>query len=484
MQFEPEALSANRSAFGGGATTSILHPIVLIAMIAAIILILTQPKKKIVAPFLLLTFLGSFGEQIYIFGVHWFVLRIIIVAGLIRVFSTREKGNRSLMAGGWTAVDTAYTGWVICHSCAAILQFGGASGVIIYQAGFIWEALGGYILLRCLIRDEDDIAFTLKVFAVVAVCLGVAMLNEKLRSQNIFGYLGAEKVLPEMRDGAIRATGDFAHPILAGVFGATLVAPFWWLWQSGRAKVAGILGFAGSTLMVVTSASSTPLLAYVAAFLGLLLWPMRKNMRALRWGLAILLITLHLVMKAPVWFLIAHVDLVAGNSGYHRAMLIDQCIRHFRQWCLIGTDPGKWGWDMWDMSNQFVAEADTGGLATLVFFVLVIKRGYSRIGTARKRVEGQLKKEMFMWLLGVALLTHVVSFFGVQYFDHTKIAWCAFLAMIIAATASILAPRTEKTKVRVEEHCLILPDGALAHSRLQRHSQAVCFGGSDADAAS
>jgi hypothetical protein len=156
-------------------------------------------------------------------------------------------------------------------------------------------------------------------------------------------------------------------------------------------------------------------------------------------------------MKAPVWFLIAHVDLISGNSGYHRAMLIDQCIKHFREWLWIGTDPSKWGWDMWDMSNQFVAEADTGGLATFIFFVLVIKRGYSRVGTARKRLRGSTRKEMFMWFIGVALLAHIVSFFGVQYFDQTKIAWCAFLAMMIAATNSSLAVKTARSRI-VSDH--------------------------------
>jgi hypothetical protein len=450
MQLDP-ALVAQRSAFGGGASASVLHPIMLGATIAATVLILTLPKKRAIAPFLLVIFLGSIGQQIYIGGIHLFVDRILIVAGLIRCFSAKRTPNKSRLAGGWNNVDIAYVIWVLCHSCAAILQFSCASGVIIYQFGFIWEALGAYVLLRCLIHDEEDIEFTVKIFAAITVCLAAGMLNEKLRNQNIFGFLGAMSVTPQMRDGSIRANGAFAHPILAGVFGATLIPLFWWLWQSRKARLAGILGFAGSTIIVVTSASSTPVLAYGATFLGMLFWPLRGKMREFRWGLVILLIVLHLAMKAPVWFLIAHVDLVSGNSGYHRAMLIDQCIKHFREWMLIGTDPGKWGWDMWDMSNQFVAEADTGGLATFIFFVLVIKRGYGRVGTARKRVRGRGKKEKLMWFLGVALLAHIVSFFGVQYFDQTKIAWCAFLAMMIAATAV-------KTRSRAVGGALTIPD--------------------------
>jgi hypothetical protein len=96
----------------------------------------------------------------------------------------------------------------------------------------------------------------------------------------------------------------------------------------------------------------------LAGFAAICFWPFRKGMRTFRWGLVAVLIGLHLVMKSPVWFLISRVDVIAGNSGYHRAMLIDQCIRHFTDWWLIGTNAaGTWGWDMWDLSNQFVAEA-------------------------------------------------------------------------------------------------------------------------------
>lgn len=434
MQYAPD-----KPAFGGGLTATALHPAFLVATVLAVLLILTLPRKRIAAAFLLPIFLGSYGQQIYIGGVHLFVLRILIVVGLIRVFTARREPDQSRFVGGWNSVDTAFLLWVICRAGASTIQYHGALGEIIYQVGFIWEALGGYVLMRFLIRNEEDIVYVMKIFAAIVVVLGITMLNEKLRGQNVFGFLRFLPMMSDTREGSIRAQGASAHPILAGVLGVTLIPLFWWLWQSGKAKLAGILGSAGSTAMMVTCASSTPLLAYLAAFLGLCFWPMRKNMRSFRWGLVIALVALHLVMQAPVWFLIAHVDLVAGNSGYHRAMLIDQCIRHFGDWWLVGTDTSNWGWDMWDLSNQFVAEADTGGLLTFTFFILVISRSFSRIGRARRIVEGDSKQERFMWFLGVALFAHCVGFFGISYFDHTRIAWCAFLAMAIAATAPVLA---------------------------------------------
>ena len=51
-------------------------------------------------------------------------------------------------------------------------------------------------------------------------------------------------------------------------------------------------------------------------------------------------------MKAPVWALIARVDLTGSSSSYQRYQLVDMTIRHFGAWWLIGTpDYVNWGSD-------------------------------------------------------------------------------------------------------------------------------------------
>jgi hypothetical protein len=444
-------------AYGGGLNASVIHPAILIAMILSIILIFVLPRRFIVIPVLLMTFLSPWGQQLYIAGVHLFVPRILILFALLRVAFINPNSPKSRFAGGWSPLDTVFVLWLIFRAATFIILFQGDSGAIIYESGFIWDVLGGYILLRWLIQTEDDIVRVVKVFAAVALVCGVAMVNEKLRGQNVFGYLGSLPLTPEIREGSIRAQGPFAHPILAGTFGITLVPLFWWLWHSRKTKLFAILGFIGSTLMMLTCASSTPLFGYLACFIGLAFWPLRNRMRLFRWGVALALVAVHLVMKAPVWFLIARVDLIAGNSGYHRAELIDQCIRHFSDWWLIGTTAsGTWGFDMWDLSNQFVAEAETGGILTFICFVLIISRSFSRIGNARKIAENQkdTKQEWFMWFLGISLFAHVVSYFGISYYDNVKIYWCAYLAIVAAATAPLLA--TQKVEVEVR-HILKQP---------------------------
>jgi hypothetical protein len=119
-------------------------------------------------------------------------------------------------------------------------------------------------------------------------------------------------------------------------------------------------------------------------------------------------------------------------------MLVDQFISHFGDWWLIGTnDNQKWGGegsDMWDTSNRYVEEGETGGFAAFACFLGIIYLGFARLGIARRRASNDRKKEWLVWLLGCAFFAHSTAFFGVSYFDQTQVAWLLLLAMIAAAT--------------------------------------------------
>jgi hypothetical protein len=265
---------------------------------------------------------------------------------------------------------------------------------------------------------------------------------------NPFGFLGGTDTAPIIRNGTARAQATFGHAILAGCFGATLIPLFVWLWK--KDKVTAAAGILGSTLMVLSANSSTPVLAYAAGVLALLLWPVRRSMKSVRWAIVITIISLAVVMNAPVWYVISHIDVIGGSGGYDRAFLIDTCIRHFRDWWLFGTNQnGNWGYDMWDMSDQFVAEAETGGLLALIFFIALIAKCFGRLGSMRKRVAPE--RQWLLWCLGSVMLAHIFAYFGVAYWDQTQIWWFAFLAMISAAT---IPPRVPAARARVSAGAL------------------------------
>jgi hypothetical protein len=370
--------------FGGGTNATTLSPIVLIAMLIAIVLILALPRKYVIVPVLLIAFLVPIGESVYAVGVHWLVLRIIILAGLARFVAMNITAKKSPFAGGFNCVDKAFLICSVVQAIATPLLYMD-SQALVNQFGVLIDFLGGYFLLRVLIQDEADAYRTLKCLALLSVVLGASMVREQVSLQNIFGQIGLDRTVPEVREGKIRSQAVFQHSLTAGTFGATLLPLFVLLWKNGKAKLMGTAGIIGCTIMTICSNSSTPLLAYVAGALGVILWPIREKMKTVRRGIVIGLLALQLVMKAPFWFMIAHIDLTGGSSGYHRAELIDQFIMHFTNWWLIGTkDAGTWAYDLWDQQNQYVSVGEGGGLLALVFFIALISRTYAKVGVARR----------------------------------------------------------------------------------------------------
>jgi hypothetical protein len=327
--------------------------------------------------------------------------------------------------------------WAVYRGVCQVLLFP-HRGMVISQGAFWLEAFGVYFLMRYAIQDEEDIVRAAKTLAVLAVILGACMLNEHIHHVNVFGYLGGAPITPAVRDGRTRAQAIFGHPILAGCFGATLAPLFFWLWKSGRAKSLAAAGIGGSIPMALTSNSSTAVLAYVAGVGALFLWPIRRSMRAVRWGIVLTLVGLAIIMKGRVWLLIGLANVIGSSAADHRVMLADNFFKHFRDWWLIGTNQtNNWGFGMWDLSNQFVAEGERGGLVTLICFIVMISLSFGRLGKMRKQVEGDQKQEWFFWSLGAIMVAHVCAFFGVSYWDQMAIWWWAFLTIVAAATVGL-----------------------------------------------
>jgi hypothetical protein len=420
------------SAFGGGTSSSVLHPIVLAGLIVVAVLTFVLPRKYVIVPLLLGILLTPAGQNLYI-GVHLYVYRILILIGWVRLLSSKPSSGRFL-PGGFITLDKVFLAWAVYRALAVVLLFG-QFGAVTNQAAFLLDSLGGYFLFRSLIRDDQDVRGVVRVFAAVAMVSAVVMLIELRTGRNILGSLGGIRLISDVRNGRIRAQGVFAHSILAGSFGATVLPLFLWLWKREKARVVATIGAFSASIMVFACASSTPIAAWFGGIGAVCLWPIRKNMRVVRWGIVFALIALQLVMKAPVWYVLAHIDLAGGSSGWNRANLIDTFIRHVRDWWLIGThDNVNWGWDMWDQCNQFVTEGETGGLVAFGCFITMIVICFKKIGKARKAVEGKPKKEWLFWLLGAAMFAQVMAFMGVDYFDQSIFVWYALLAIIPVAT--------------------------------------------------
>jgi hypothetical protein len=449
--------------FGGGATETMLHPLVALWMLIAIVFVLILPRDKAITPFLIACFTIPVGQVVVLGGLHFTVLRILILAGLARRATGGRSSSGGKFAGGFNDVDRFVVLWTV--SALTILSFQWMEmQALIHNLGDFVDALGGYLVVRFLIPDGEAIRRAIKVMAAICVIQGVCMISEQITHLNLFGLLGGMPLAVTVRDGKIRSQGVMGC-LYGGAFAGALIPLFLWLWTSTKYRMIACAGLIGAIAMVISSNSSSSLLAAGASLLGLSFWSLRKRTRLIRWGFSLILVALHLVMKAPVWALIARVDLTGSSSGEHRYYLVNSCIQHFSDWWLMGYRYyNDWGWDMWDLSNQFVAVALTGGLVSLVFYIAVFSRSFGALGMARKQVEGDRGQEWLLWCLGSALLGHVVVHFGINYPAMELTGLFTLLACISAATFEARQTAVRSAEPPDQEQFAFAPGAATSMS--------------------
>jgi hypothetical protein len=404
-------------------------------MLIAIVLILTLPRKKAIAPLFLAILTIPTGQVLLVGGLHFTMLRILVLVGLVRAAIFKASSSGRWFATGFNPIDQVVVLWTVSAFVVATIQWMSAQ-MLIASLGNLVDALGGYVVVRFFIADGEAVRRTLRVWAAVCVIYGVCMINEQITGVNVFNWFGGVILAQDVivRDGVLRSTAVLG-PLAGGVFAGVSIPLFLWLWTERKSRMAAFAGLAGAIAMLLTAHASTPWMTLGAGLLALCLWPLRKRMRIIRWGVVVILVSLHLAMKAPVWHLISRLDLTGSSSSWHRYTLVNQTILHFRDWWLLGYKYyDQWDWDMWDTSNLFVAAALTGGLVTLVLVIAVFKRSFGALGTARKRVSGDRKQEWFLWCLGSALFACVVSCFGIAFLYQSQMLLFALPAFISVAT--------------------------------------------------
>jgi len=431
--------------FGGGDDATFATPLAFLVLLIAIILIFALPRKYAYVPFLIAALLVPLHVVLLISSLHFTAARIAVMAGWLRLLVRRDR-----FPGRLQAFDKIILCSALCNAVMYSLLWQDF-GAVVNRLGFLVTTMGAYFLMRFLVRDQQDVVRAIKTLAIVAIVVAPLMVYECSSAYNAFWLLGAP-VITNIRDGQIRAQGPFAHAITAGVVGAVLLPLFVGLFfYRPRTRLLAVAAVISSTVMVLASRSSTPVMTYAAALLGLALWPARKSMRQVRWGVVSLLLLLQLSMKSPVWFVMNRTSGVLGGSGWHRAMLVDNFVRHFSEWWLVGTRANPdWGWSMWDVDNAYVGAGVSGGVLSVILFIAVLVYAFKLVGRARKLAERYPREVNLIWVLGAALFANTVAFFGMVYFDQGIVVWYTLLAMIAVVPTFVAADDRLRVQLRTD----------------------------------
>jgi len=414
--------------FGGVAYQNVtnIHPLGLAMVIILGIVMLIVPRRWSIIPMLIIACFVSAVQKISIFSLDFNLLRIMVMFGVVRLAIRHEY--RGFV---WKSIDKVILYYTASATIILTIQ-SGSFNTFIFCLGFSFDVLGMYFLFRCLIQKWEDIDRLIIGCIVISIPVALFFLIENRTGRNIFSIFGGVPEITPARYGRLRCQGAFSHAILAGCFWAALMplmAAYWW--RSAKDRIWAVTGIITSGIIVFCCASSTPVMGVLAALIGGLMFYCRNYMQVIRWGIVLMLIALHIVMKAPVWHLISRISAVGGSTGYHRYMLINAAINHFNEWALMGTkSTAHWGFGAQDVCIQYVLEGVHGGLLTLVLFVAIIVLTFQGIGRLWRRYSQDSYRLILSWAIGVSLFVHCVNFIGVSYFGQINIIWYLLLAMI------------------------------------------------------
>lgn len=415
---------------------SILSPVGMGFTILMCVLFLVLPRKYALLPVIMLTCYMSLGERIVIAGLNLTMLRILTLVGWMRILARGEIKSIKL-----NSIDKVLIWWASSLMIAYVMLWQSYDGFK-YISGAVYNAIGMYFLFRALLQSSEDVIRVFRFTSLLIVPLVVFMILEKMTGVNPFALFGGVPQISQVRLGVVRCQGPFAHPILAGTFGATLLPYFVALWwQHGRDRFLCILGVCSSISITLLAGSSGPIAALVAGIAALLIWRFRESMQKVRWGIVLALLALEAVMETHVWWIFGRVSVFAGSDGWHRSFLIDRAIFNFFDWWLVGTKSTEsWGFSLWDITNQYIFEGTRGGILTMLLFITIIVRCFRAVGRSVRAAETQYLPSVYLsiWALGAALIAHVVTFFSVSYFDQNLVNWFLLLAMISTAAGQFL----------------------------------------------
>ncbi len=461
-----------------------LHPLALafVFLLGAAVLIL--PRRFALLPLFIAATSAPMAQRFVVAGADFTLLRLLLLAYLLRLLM-RSDGDGFV----WNRLDTAVVLWTLVGTTVFVIHHA-TGAALINRAGWSYDILLTYFAARLLIRDFSDVLTLARGVAVISIPVAILFLIERSTAYNLFSVFGGVPAITAVREGLLRCQGPFAHPILAGTFWASTLPLIWMLWREGGSdRTLTLVGSAGALFIVFACASSTPILTVVAVFAGLGLFLFR-DLRVLMWSgtFATLFILHFFLMNKPVWHLIARVDLIGGSTGWHRYWIFETFVRNFSEWRMTGhSNPVEWGvWQMRDITNQYVLEGLRGGIWTLSVFVLVLALAFANIGKALgppppvASTPGYLLRQWKLWLIGVAIFAHTVSFFGVSYFGQMitifylqlGLAGCVF-ALTGERTEPVAAPGNKQLQPDRSPAYVPAPSG---HEVLGRDVRPTGFG--------
>ena len=310
---------------------------------------------------------------------------------------------------------SAADGFVIAFALWASLCYlinNGTNGI--QSAGaVILESIVPYFVGRVYITDAarlTKIAATMML--IVWVLLPLAIPEAILRIHFVQVALGAKLGNLQgdegVRYGILRAMATFDHPILYGVYSASIL-PFAWYVLPRAARVFNIGAIA---LSVVLSASSAAYLGFVLV-VGLIGWETFTRTVQHRWRILALLgfgmlMTVDIISKRPLTSIIAGSLSFSSGTGWTRLLQWDFGWANVMQNWDFGLGSRDWVRPFWlpsSVDNYWLLNAIQFGIPGLGLVILTAAAAFTTVGRNRiPLADTRMHNAQIAWVLMIVML--------------------------------------------------------------------------------
>lgn len=362
------------------------------------------------------------GVSVTVLGINVFAVRFLEVAGFARVMIRRE-----FPFGRLNEIDRVFLVLYVYTTLIFLLR---SDEGFAYQIGIAVDAILCYFTFRGLIGKVNDFCWFLKTFVYLLIPYVAIVAFESFTTRNLFIYMGGHTGI-WFRDTSVRCFGSFRHPSLMGALGASFFPLYVGLFFSKIDRIHALIGIGASLAIVVFSNSGGPLGFSFFGAVGWGFWFFRKQLRTVRVVTFFALVFMAILMKSPLWYIVAKTSAITGGEGWHRAYLMDITFQNLDKWWLAGMPiRDTAGWFPYsinvtggaDITNQFVNVGITAGIMATVLLIWLIVISFRKIGRTLHSVRSILGDasplEYLLWSLGVLLFGHAANWIGITYFDQ------------------------------------------------------------------
>jgi hypothetical protein len=205
---------------------------IILTLLSAILVLAGSRRWAVLGTFIGVCYITQ-GQMITVAGFHFTAIRIVLLAGFIRILVRRE--TRTIQLNGLDWVVIGYS--VVMYGLMAV-----RTGIWQESVGRIYDNLLSYFLFRSLVRNWEDVRQWAPDLALLILPLALLMIHNSFTGYNVFNAMGGRDTDQDwVREGRYRCVGSFRGPHSAGVLGATLLPLFVWLvfsnWKRGIAAV-------------------------------------------------------------------------------------------------------------------------------------------------------------------------------------------------------------------------------------------------------